>query len=60
MNPTTKTITVFAQAFSVLGFHETLPAGAYEIETEHFPPPGQLDPDAWRVSVMVKLHTRKS
>lgn len=60
MNQTTKTIAVFAQPFSVPGFDETLPAGAYEIETEHFPPPGQLDPDAWRASVMVKLHTRKS
>lgn len=60
MNQTTKTIAVFAQPFSVPGFDETLPAGAYEIETEHFPPPGQLDPDAWRASVMVKLHTRNA
>ncbi len=60
MNQTTKTIAVFAQPFSVPGFDETLPAGAYEIETEHFAPPDVLDPDAWKASVMVKLHTRQS
>lgn len=60
MNLTSKTIAVFAQPFRVPGFDETLPAGAYEIETEEFAPPDQLDPDAWKASVMVKLHTRQS
>jgi len=57
---TSKTITVFDHPFNVPGFDETLPAGEYEIETEDCAPPDRLDPDAWKASVYVKLHTRAS
>lgn len=57
---TTKTIAVFSRPFSVPGFDETLPAGEYEIETESASPPDQQDPEAWKASVLVKLHSRTS
>lgn len=55
-----KTIAVFARPFTVPGFAETLPAGEYEIETELVSPPGHEDPEAWKASVLVKLHSRDS
>ncbi|MSU92065.1 hypothetical protein GE300_21185 [Rhodobacteraceae bacterium 2CG4] len=57
---TSKTVAVFSQPFTVPGFGETLPAGEYEIETELVSPPGHLDPEAWKASVLVKLHPRIS
>lgn len=57
---TSKTVAVFARPFNVLGFTETLPAGEYEIETELASPPDQKDPEAWKASVLVKLHPRTS
>ena len=57
---TSKTVAVFARPFTVPGFAETLPAGEYEIETELVSPPDQQDPEAWKASVLVKLHPRTS
>jgi hypothetical protein len=57
---TSKTVAVFARPFTVPGFAETLPAGDYEIETELVSPPDQKDPEAWKASVLVKLHSRTS
>ncbi|MDF9304917.1 hypothetical protein P5P81_21505 [Tritonibacter mobilis] len=57
---TSKTIAVFSRPFTVPGFAETLPAGEYEIETELASPPDQVDPEAWKASVLVKLHPRTS
>jgi len=57
---TSKTVAVFARPFTVPGFAETLPAGEYEIETELVLPPDQQDPEAWKASVLVKLHPRTS
>lgn len=53
-----KTIAVFSRPFTVPGFAETLPAGEYEIETELVSPPDNQDPEAWKASVLVKLHSR--
>ena len=57
---TSKTVAVFSRPFTVPGFHEMLPAGEYEIETEEASPPDQHDPAAWKASVLVKLHPRTS
>lgn len=57
---TSKTVAVFSRPFTVPGFAEMLPAGEYEIETELTSPPDQQDPVAWKASVLVKLHSRKS
>ena len=57
---TSKTIAIFSRPFTVPGFAETLPPGEYEIETELVPSPDQRDPEAWRASVLVKLHPRIS
>ncbi|AXI57008.1 hypothetical protein SuNHUV7_27120 (plasmid) [Pseudoseohaeicola sp. NH-UV-7] len=57
---TSKTVAVFARPFTVPGFTETLPAGEYEIETELVSPPNQQDPEAWKASVLVKLHPQIS
>ncbi len=57
---TSKTIAVFDYPFNVPGLHETLPVGAYELETEECAPPDRLVPEAWKASVFVKLHTRTS
>ncbi len=57
---TSKTVAVFARPFTVPGFAETLPAGEYEIETELDTPPDQQGPEAWKASVLVKLHPRTS
>lgn len=53
-----KTVAVFSRPFTVPGFAETLPAGEYEIETELVSPPDNQDPEAWKASVLVKLHSR--
>lgn len=57
---TSKTVAVFSRPFTVPSFAETLPAGEYDIETELVSPPGHLDPEAWKASVLVKLHPRPS
>lgn len=57
---TSKTIAVFSRPFTVPGFTEMLPAGEYEIETELSSPPDQVDPEAWKASVFVRLHPRIS
>ncbi len=57
---THKTVAVFARPFNVPGFSETLPPGEYEIETELVSPPDNQDPEAWKASVLVKLHSRIS
>jgi hypothetical protein len=57
---TSKTVAVFARPFTVPGFGEMLPAGEYEIETELASPPGHPDPEAWKASILVKLHPRIS
>jgi len=57
---TSKTVAVFARPFTVPGFAETLPAGEYEIETELVSPPDQKNPEAWKASVLVRLHSRIS
>ncbi|MDU8914189.1 hypothetical protein [Aestuariicoccus sp. MJ-SS9] len=57
---TSKTVAVFSRPFTVPGFDETLPAGEYEIEAEVASPPDQQDPEAWKASVLVKLHPRIS
>ncbi|MBD3624840.1 MAG: hypothetical protein HUJ24_05570 [Rhodobacteraceae bacterium] len=59
-NLTNKTVAVFSRPFVVPGFGETLPAGEYDIETELCSPPGHLDPEAWKASVLVTLHPRIS
>lgn len=59
-NKTAKTVAVFDRPFSLPGFDETLPAGEYYVETELGPPPDHKDPEAWRASVVVQLHTRDS
>lgn len=57
---TSKTVAVFSRPFTIPGFAEMLPAGEYEIETELVSPPDQQDPEAWKASVLVKLHPRTS
>jgi hypothetical protein len=57
---TRKSIAVFSRPFTIPGLAETLPAGEYEIETELVSPPDQTDPEAWKASVVVKLHPRMS
>lgn len=57
---TSKTVAVFSRPFTVPSLAETFPAGEYEIETELASPPDQLDPAAWKASVLVKLHPRAS
>ncbi|WP_237684707.1 hypothetical protein [Szabonella alba] len=55
-----KTVAVFARPFTVSGFGETLPAGEYDIETELVSPPDHVQPDDWKASVLVRLHSRIS
>lgn len=57
---TRKTISVFSRPFTLPGFPETLPAGEYEIETELVSPPNKFHSEAWKASVLVKLHPRMS
>ncbi|WP_264210716.1 hypothetical protein [Leisingera thetidis] len=55
-----RTVAVFSRSFTLPGFDEALPAGEYDIETELSAPPDHLDPQAWKASVLVHLHPRKS
>jgi hypothetical protein len=57
---TSKTIAVFTRPFNIPGFDETLPPGSYEIETELASPPDYLHPEAWKASVLVRLHAREA
>lgn len=60
MTPTIKTTAVFAQAFELPSFNETLPAGEYEIEAERLEPVDRIEPGSWTSSVHVRLHPRAS
>lgn len=55
-----RTVAVFSRSFTLPGFDEALPAGEYDIETELSAPLDHLDPQAWKASVLVHLHPRKS
>jgi len=55
-----RSVAVFARPFTVPGFDEMLPAGAYDIETELSSPPDDGNPGAWKASVLVNLHPRHS
>lgn len=57
---TRKSVAVFSSPFKIRGFDETLPAGEYDIETESSSPPDCNHPQAWKASVLVKLHPRES
>ena len=58
--PTSRTVAVFDQPFVLPGLDETLPAGEYDIETETGSPADYRHPDAWRASVLIRLHSRDS
>jgi len=60
LTPTIKTTAVFAQAFELPSFNETLPAGEYEIEAERLEPVDRIEPGSWTSSVLVHLHPRAS
>jgi hypothetical protein len=60
LTPTIKTTAVFAQAFELPSFNETLPAGEYEIEAERLEPVDRIEPGSWTSSVLVRLHPRAS
>lgn len=60
MTLTSKMIAVFDQPFNVPGFDETLPAGAYDLETAECPRTDRRDPEQWKSSIFLKLHTRTS
>lgn len=55
-----KTIDVFDHPFSVPGFDETFPVVAYDLETEECAPRERLNPEVWKASFFVKLHTQTS
>ncbi|SDI47094.1 hypothetical protein [Salipiger marinus] len=55
-NQISKTVAVFSRPFTVPGFGDTLPAGEYEIETELMSPPDSQRAEAWKASVLVRLH----
>lgn len=57
---TSKTVAVFSRSFTVPGLAEMLPAGEYEIETELASPPDRQNPEAWKASVLLKLHPKSS
>ena len=57
---TAKTVAIFDRPFRLPGFDETLPAGEYDVETELASPPDHKDPEAWKASVVVQLHSRES
>lgn len=59
-DPTSRTTAVFAHPFTVPGFDETLPAGAYELETDLSVPSAHLAPEAWMAQVRITLHPRLS
>ena len=58
--PTSKTTAVFGEPFGFLGLDALFPAGEYDVETEIEAPPVHLDPEAWKASVLVRLHPRHS
>lgn len=60
MTPTIKTTAIFAQAFELPSFNETLPAGEYEIEAERLESVDGIEPGSWTSSVLVRLHPRAS
>lgn len=60
MNGSIKTTAVFLRPFELPSFNETLPPGEYEVETQVPSLPAGVDPDAWKASVLVRLHPRAS
>lgn len=56
----TKATVVFDRPFRLPGLDELLPEGAYHVETEIEMPPGLVDPEAWRASVLIHLHRSKA
>jgi hypothetical protein len=55
-----RTTVTFARPFVLPGFGEQLPAGDYEIENELCAPLDHRDPDRWKASVMLALHSRST
>jgi hypothetical protein len=58
--PISRTTAIFERPFRLPGFAEVLPAGEYDLETEISAPPDHRDPDRWKASVLVQLHSRTS
>jgi hypothetical protein len=55
-----KTTAIFLRPFELPSFNETLPPGEYEVETQFPRPSAGVSPDAWKASVLVRLHPRTS
>jgi hypothetical protein len=53
-----RTTAIFARAFRVPGLDELLPAGEYVLETELQAPSGFPDPQSWKASVLIHLHSK--
>lgn len=51
-----RTIAVLARPSKLAGFDKTLPAGAYDTETDPAAPRDRKDPQAWKASVMIHFH----
>ncbi|WP_192877785.1 hypothetical protein [Paracoccus sp. SY] len=60
MTGSIKTTAIFLRAFELPSFNEILPPGEYEVETQFSPPSAGVSPDAWKASVLVRLHPRTS
>lgn len=60
MTGSIKTTAIFLRAFELPSFNEPLPPGEYEVETQISPPSAGVSPDAWKASVLVRLHPRTS
>ncbi|MCC5987034.1 MAG: hypothetical protein JJT95_05080 [Pararhodobacter sp.] len=58
--PFSKTTAIFDRPFSIPGFDESFPAGEYDLETEISAPPDHQNPERWKASVLVRLHSRES
>ena len=58
--PICKTTAIFDRPFSIPGFDEMLPAGEYDLETDISAPPDHQDPERWKATVLVRLHSRRS
>lgn len=60
MTTAIKTTAIFLRPFELASFNETLPAGEYQIETDHLDPADWIEPGSWMASVLVRLHPRAS
>jgi hypothetical protein len=58
--PIIKSTAIFDRPFNIPGFAEVLPAGEYDLETEISAPPDHQDPERWKATVLVRLHSRQS